>query len=364
MKQALQIRFLLPVLLLLSSALTSAENYMLNNPYGLTTETELTDSFNNEINQFWKNNAISYFFQGIADKRIHTTSIKTGNSKAIVISQGRNESVLKYKELAYDLSRQGYDLYLIDHRGQGFSERLGGDQYRGHVDNFQDYVDDLNQYILTLDLADNYQYNYLLAHSMGGAISALYLQQYAHPFQAGILFSPMLSINLGSIPIALAKILTSSGTTVCSWFSDQACYIFGGSEYQPKTFIDNELTASEVRFNSSQNTYAEFPETQLGDASMRWVSTSVSATQQAVDNAGKINIPILLLQAGADKIVTAKGQNQFFKNLTNCKTKQFLNIYNSKHEILLEKDQYRLPALNTALKFLEDSQKGKLTCIK
>jgi lysophospholipase len=362
MKKSLQRKLLLPLLLLLFSASTSAEKHMLKNPYGLTTETELNNSFNPQINTFWEKNAISDFFIGVANKKIHTVSIITGNANAIVISQGRNESVLKYKEVAYDLNRQGYDLYLIDHRGQGFSERLGGDQHRGHVEDFQDYVADLNHYILSLDLASKYQNNYLLSHSMGATISTLYLQQYEHPFQASILFSPMMSINMGRIPVTVAKLITYSGTALCNWFSDKACYIFGGNDFKPKRFSDNKLTASELRFNSSQNTYLAFPETQLGDASMRWVATSVSAAQRAIDNADKINIPILVLQAGADAIVTADGQYQFFENLTNCKTKRFLTIANAKHEILLEKDQYRLAAINAALKFLEESQQGKQTC--
>jgi len=364
MKKALQIKLFLAFLFLLFSTFSAAEKHMIDNPYGLTTETALDNTFNPAINTFWEKNAISDYFLGVAHKKVHTVSIRTGNAKTIVISQGRNESVLKYKELAYDLNQQGYDLYLIDHRGQGFSERLGGNQYRGHVEHFQDYVDDLNRYITSLELTKNYQHNYLLAHSMGGTISALYLQQYKHPFQASILFSPMLSINLGSIPSSIATILTSSAARLCSWFSDQACYIFGGAEYQRKIFINNDLTASEVRFNASQNTFERFPETQLGDASMRWVAESISATQQAVDNAEKINIPILLLQAGTDAVVTPEGQNNFFENLTKCKTKRFLRIVGAKHEIYLEKDPYRLAALNSVLKFLEEAQQGKLTCTK
>ncbi|WP_372882775.1 alpha/beta fold hydrolase [Psychromonas sp.] len=362
MKKSLHIKLLLPFLLLFSTP-ASAEKNMLNNPYGLTTETELNNSFNAQINAFWEKNAISDYFLGVADKKIHTVSIVTGSANAIVISQGRNESVLKYKELAYDLNRQGYDLYLIDHRGQGFSERLGGDQYRGHVDHFQDYVADLNRYISSLELAGKYQNNYLLSHSMGATISTLYLQQYAHPFQASVLFSPMMSINMGRIPVIVAKLITYSGTALCRWFSDKACYIFGGNDFQPKLFSNNAVTTSELRFNSSQNTHLEFPETQLGDASMRWVATSVSAAQQAINNADKINIPVLVVQAGGDTIVTAEGQYQFFENLTNCKMKRFFNIDNAKHEIYLEKDQYRLTALNATLKFFQELQQGKHPCI-
>jgi pimeloyl-ACP methyl ester carboxylesterase len=37
----------------------------------------------------------------------------------------------------------GFDVLIIDHRGQGLSGRMLSDTHRGHVDNFSDYVDDL-----------------------------------------------------------------------------------------------------------------------------------------------------------------------------------------------------------------------------
>lgn len=343
---------------------------MTNNPFNLTQEINLGTHFNPTIQNFWKKNALSHYFQGVDNKRVHSISIETGNTKAIVISQGRNESVLKYKEVAYDFNQQGYDVFLIDHRGQGFSERFGGDQHRGYVVNFQDYVDDLNHYVLSLELEKKYQQRYLLSHSMGGAISALYLQQYDTPFQASVFFSPMLSINLGGLPSFLVKIITYSSAEVCSWFSDKACYVLAGGGYLKKEFEGNQLTHSEKRFYASQNGFEAFPETQLGDASMRWLATSISATEQAIDNAKKISIPILLFQAGADTVVTSEGQLAFFANVTNCKDNQLLAIDGAKHEILLARDDVRLIALNRTLQFLTNTElltkteQGKLTCIK
>ncbi len=46
-------------------------------------------------------------------------------------------------EVAYDLFHCGFDVMIIDHRGQGRSGRLLSDTHRGHVVNFSDYVDDL-----------------------------------------------------------------------------------------------------------------------------------------------------------------------------------------------------------------------------
>ncbi|WP_019616247.1 alpha/beta fold hydrolase [Psychromonas ossibalaenae] len=360
----LKISILLFFSCLTLSAVTIAAANMLNNSFQLSSEKQLDENFNSAINSFWEKNAQTSYFSGVDNKDVHTVSIKTGNNKAIVISQGRNESILKYKELAYDLSSQGYDLYLIDHRGQGFSERLGGDKHRGHIEQFQDYIVDFDNYILSLDLPKEYQHSYLLSHSMGGTISALYLLQYQHPFQAAVFFSPMFSIDLGGIPESIAKIITYSSAEICSWFSDLPCYIFGGSAYQQKSFIDNDLTSSESRFNSAFNTFEQYPETQLGSPTMRWVAESINAAQQARKNAAKIIVPVLVIQAGDDSVVTAEGQNEFYENITECASTQFINIPGAKHEILLEADQYRASALHQALQFLNKSQQGKLTCTR
>ncbi|MCG6201462.1 alpha/beta fold hydrolase [Psychromonas antarctica] len=362
--RSLKVSILIAFPCLIFGTFTFSAADMLENNFELSTENQLSENFNPKINDFWEKNSQSKRFMGADNKEIYTVAIKTGNSKAIVISQGRNESTLKYKEVAYDLSRQGYDLYLIDHRGQGFSERLGGDKYRGHVTQFQNYVDDFNLYVMSLDLQKNYQQRYLLSHSMGGTITALYLEQYPHPFQASVFVSPMFSINLGGIPTSIAKIITYSSAEICSWFSDQACYIFFGGAYQHKTFAENEVTSSELRFYSAQHTFIQDPETQLGSPTMRWVSESISATEQAVANASKISVPVLIIQAGADTVVTRDGQTGFSDKVTFCKNNNLLNISGAKHEILLESDRYRVPALSAALHFFEKSQQGKITCTK
>ena len=117
-----KISILLTFACLTFSAITFAATTMFKNSFQLNTENQLNENFNATINEFWEKNIQSSLFFGVDHKEIYTVSIKTGNSRAIVISQGRNENILKYKELAYDLNQQGYDLYLIDHRGQGFSE--------------------------------------------------------------------------------------------------------------------------------------------------------------------------------------------------------------------------------------------------
>ena len=95
------------------------------------------------------------------------------NDRVIVVCPGRIESYIKYAELAYDLFHLGFDVLIIDHRGQGLSGRLLSDTHRGHVDNFSDYVDDLAAF-WQQEVERARRKRYILAHSMGGAISTLF----------------------------------------------------------------------------------------------------------------------------------------------------------------------------------------------
>ncbi|TEW54560.1 alpha/beta fold hydrolase [Psychromonas sp. RZ22] len=337
---------------------------MLDNKYQLNTEAQLDNNYSPEINEFWDKHAQVYSFESTNGGTIHTIHITTGQKNAVVISQGRNESVLKYKEFAFDLSKQGYDVFLIDHRGQGFSSRLGGDAHRGHVEDFQHYVIDLKTFIDSLQLDKHYQYRFLLSHSMGGTINALYLEEQSHPFQAAAFFSPMFSINLGGLPAFIAKIISYISDLLCRWFSDLACYAPGVGPYKATSFEKNELTNSTKRYASAFHFFEVAKETQLGGATMRWVNQSLYATEKAIDSASLIKIPVIIIQSGADSIVTAEGQQAFLENSAQCAASKLVTIAGAKHELLLEQDIYRIPAITAVLDFFQQYQKGKLACIK
>lgn len=221
-----------------------------------------------------------------------------------------------------------------------------------------------------MQLTTQYQSSFLLGHSMGGTINALYLENQQHPFQAAAFFSPMFSINLNGLPYFIAKMISYIGDTLCKWFSDVACYAPGVGPYSSPSFKDNKLTSSSKRYASAFNTFEQVSKTQLGGPTMRWINESLFASEKAIDNASLINIPVLILQAGADLIVTKTGQQAFINNSQHCTKSELLQIAGAKHEILLEQDKYRIQALTTTFDFFQQFQrpqkfqKNSAACIK
>ncbi|MCU6340252.1 alpha/beta fold hydrolase, partial [Enterobacter quasiroggenkampii] len=95
---------------------------------------------------------------------------------------------------AYDLFHLGFDVLISDHRGQGRSGRLLADPHLGHVNRFNDYVDDLAAFWQQEVQPGPWRKRYILAHSMGGAISTLFLQRHPGVCDAIALTAPMFGI--------------------------------------------------------------------------------------------------------------------------------------------------------------------------
>ena len=74
---------------------------------------------------------------------------------------------------------------------------------------------------------------------------------------------------------------------------------------------------------------------------------------------GAFTIPVLVLQAEKDTAVTSRGQEEFCKNLkaggkNQCEGGIPVIIRGAYHELFIEKDEYRIPALTKILDFITE----------
>jgi len=317
------------------------------NDFKLTTEILLED--NNrilEIEQHYNNGKEGYF-TGEDSVAIYFKIFKQQKPKkgAILISSGRTEAAIKYKELIFDLYSNGYSIYILDHRGQGLSGRMTKDPDMGYVDDFQFYINDLKHFYDQYLLPKNHKKTYLLAHSMGGAIGMTYLEQFPNDFHAAAFSSPMLGLK---IPICTAvKLLVG----------EEIEYALGETKYQDdKTnFEENTLTGSKIRYQRMIEVFDENPKTKLGGATYQWINKSCQQFDSIFKNIEKIQTPFILFSAQNDQIVAISAHQEFVEKAKelnkNCKA--FL-VDNAQHELFIEKDEQRIETVNETLLFFKN----------
>jgi len=270
------------------------------------------------------------------------------HDKVILFSPGRIESYVKYPELIYDLFHCGYDVIVIDHRGQGRSGRLLQDPHRGYVASFDDYVDDLETLYLKEVATRHYRHRYALAHSMGGAILALMLARKTVAFDAAALVAPMLGVPLPLPPWLSQRIL--------DWVEKspkfRKSYAVGTGKWRPRPFSLNHVTHSRERYRRNLRFYADDPGLRVGGPTYHWVRESVLAGQSILRKASGISTPLLLLQAGEESVVDNNAQALFCQEMIAadqpCESRM---IAGARHEILFEQDRMRAEALEAITTF-------------
>lgn len=329
---------------LLALTLFSTGALAVTNSNQLTREADIPALYQQTLPDFWHQHAVEGAFEGKDGVTIRYAALRQAKvDRAILIVNGRVESYLKYQELAWDLWRQGYSLYLIDHRGQGMSDRMLADPQKGYVDQFDNYVLDLKQFHDQIIMADQPTKLFLLAHSMGGAISARYLARWPDDIKAAVLSSPMLGIHLGALPKWLAKGLAATMATIGGWIGEPP-YGPGQGAYQDDGFADNALTHSQPRYQAFRQIYEQHPQIKLGGATAHWIYQGITSADAAIADAGAIKTPLLVLQAGNDSVVDNAAQDRFC-TLANCEGGKPLRIEGAWHELFIESDDKRQPAL-------------------
>jgi lysophospholipase len=326
------------------------------NKYNLITQKQIaTTEYITLIDNFFKFGTDG-FFKGEKGISIYYNyflqEIRENEKGAIVISNGRRENTLKYKELIYDLFQNGYSVYMLDHRGQGFSERINiADKQMGHIDDFEYYVSDLKKYYDGFAKSNGHKKIFLLSHSMGATIGTRYIEIYPNDFDSAAFSSPMFGLRFPAC--MLIGLLTG----------DDPKYLFGEKNFdnEERSFSTNNLTHSKVRYQAMMNMYENNPSAKIGGPSYQWVYQSCKTFKKIFKELQKIEIPILLIQAEIDKVVAAKAQEKFVFELKKLgKDAEGFTINGAYHEIFIENDEFRLPVITTILDFFNNIIANKM----
>ncbi|MBL8914951.1 MAG: alpha/beta fold hydrolase [Archangium sp.] len=319
-------------------------------PSAFSSESDLLTRWEGPLRTFWDAGEAGDF-SGVGGVKVAYRIFRVPNPKAaVVITPGRTEAIIKYAEVARDLTAQGYSVYALTLRGQGEAARILSDRDKGYVDFFDDYVEDDHTFISTI-VKPEVSKVFLLAHSLSGGVATLLIDEHPEDVQAFVTTSPMLDINLGAFPPPVAATLAGG---ICD-STDGSGYIIGGGPYsKEQDFEKNSVTHSRARFDWKIGQLDADETIRMGGPTWRWLCQALVGSSRGQGVGRFSSVPTVVFIAAQDTIVKPGGQQRYCADAPLCTLSQ---LEGAKHEILQESDELRNLALSRIVKFF-DAQAG------
>ncbi len=254
----------------------------------------------------------------------------------VIIHHGFTENVEKFSEVIFALHKAGYTVGMHDARGHGRSYREPGvDSASGdtHIGRFDDYVEDLETLMKTAYKDLPYP-RYLLCHSMGGAVGALYLEKHPEDFKCAVLSSPMIAPYTNGVPtpaaLAICSMMTNVGRgkhriMMSPGYTGHENFATSCASSKARFDWFDEMKFDEKLFHNSSPTY-------------QWTVESIHVTNRILKpgEVEKIRIPVLVMQASEDHSVLNGPMDRFVQRLPKGRKERFEG---TRHEIFRGTDK-------------------------
>jgi len=263
---------------------------------------------------------------------------------SIIFSPGRTEFIEKYFETTADLVGRGFNVLMVDPRGQGLSDRITADPLKSYISNFQIYADDLA--FAAAEFAPLLPKPHIaMGHSMGGTIVLQSILSGALSPDAVICSAPMLGLFDLETPVLRAMIVTLSKLGLSQKnlpFQRQRAGL-------PIPFLGNKLTSDKDRYRTWAAYFQSTPRLRVGQPTYGWIRAALASMAYVNRNANNLKVPALMLGAGADPIVDPASVERFAK-AASC---EYAVVPGALHELFLERDPLRDAAFGQIDTFLE-----------
>lgn len=303
-------------------------------------------------NRIWRENHLSSgdlsSFDGLSLRYYHAPQLKDNPAKGcIVILHGFCGFSGKFHETMEYFWKAGYDVFFLEQRGHGYSGRATDDKDLVHVNDYSDYIRDVKTFMdeVVMPKTSGLKKT-LFGHSMGGAIAALFLEEFPEYFDSAILCSPMLELKL-DIPKPLIFLLRAKVRLL----HQESEPLQGGKRFNGIMDFPNSNMMSEPRLRYLFDQRIDDEHYQTNMASNGWATSSFKAMAKIQKNAGKVEIPVLILSAGNDALVTEAGQESFASKAKNTKIVKFPG---AKHELFGGTPDVRKKFFTEIFQFLLD----------
>jgi lysophospholipase len=266
----------------------------------------------------------------------------------VLIVHGFTENADKFAELIHSLLHCGFSVLAYAQRGHGRSWRAPGlaENSVTHVDDFDEYVRDM-EIVVQKRLSAMPKPWFLFAHSMGGAVSSLFLERHGGVFRRVALCAPMIAPNLNGLPAWAARLMCGGAGALGR---SKKRIPFSRPYSGPEDFKTSCAT-DQNRFNWYDSIKHSHKEFRNSVPSYRWSVEAIKVTKEILrPNAPeKIACPVLLCSADCDDSVLHAPQEQFIHRVPKG---VYLFVPDSKHEIYRSVNTVLFPWWHQVLEFL------------
>ena len=322
------------------------------NEDGLLYSEHYEETMNGTVLPFLQARQTDETVRGFEDRPLFTSRFQADDPMhgTVFIVHGFTENAVKYSELIFSLLQNGFNVLAYDQRGHGRSWRdeKVKDVSVTHVKSFNEYEKDLFCICRAMEgkLPKPWR---IFCHSMGGAVSALFLQRHPDVFERAAFCAPMIAINRRGFPFFLMKLIMR--TFIAAGKGCQCVFI--SKPYNGREHFEGACATGRERFEWYSGVKDSHEAFHNNCASYSWILEALKVSQWllAPGAAKKIACPVNVYSAEDDWEVLVNAQKMFVKKLRQG---QIRCIPGSRHEIYRSTDEVLFPWWREVLSFLKD----------
>ncbi len=235
----------------------------------------------------------------------------------VAIVHGYCEHSGRYRETMERLARAGFAAHALDYRGHGQS-----DGRRAHVDDFGEYVADLESFLERVGGQAGGRKVFLMGHSLGGLICARWALGRKGSVAALALVSPFMGMAFE--PPRLKALFAKLADRVVPWLPVSNGLALEGLTHDP------EIRRATERDPLYQHT-----------TTPRWFREATRAQREVFERAAELTIPCQVMGGSEDPIADPKAIRRLYEAI-GSEPKVFKPYAGMLHEILNELDRDRV----------------------
>lgn len=230
------------------------------------------------------------FFTGVRGADIYYQCwLPEGEPRAVlIIVHGLAEHSGRYMNVVNHFVPLGYAVYGIDYLGHDKS-----DGTRVYVKEFNDFIDPLTVCVDMVCKRQPGKPSFLLGHSMGALVSALFLLDQQAELTGAILSGPSVKVpsNTSPITISIIKLLSS---------------------LLPRIGLLQLKAEGVSRDPAVVQAYVNDPLVYARKTTARLTYEILKAMQRITAEASRITLPVLIVQGSADRLVDPEGARMLY----------------------------------------------------